>query len=606
MGGKDISLEKASLAPLPRISFRVGVVGHRRDRLEDALLPELSRQLHDLLTTIRKTVSGVHPLQASQLPPVLRMITSLAEGADTLAAEAAISLGFDLQVPLPFSESEYESTFDHPASAAGFRALLKKASSVYRINSDITSPEMGFRFAGETVVNQSDLLLAVWDGKNPHGIGGTGETVTRALDLGLPVLHISSEEPGRLRWLDESGVHEHAVHQLREYLRNLQRFDSEAEDRIDQNATNRTANHRSSWSISEVYLRASFPKAPVRTAYVFTRLIAERRIAFPKAPVKDDPVTEIESPELKPYFLWSDALAVYYGELSRSAGLWIQFSTSFAVLSSLCLVLVEHSTSPLLRAYRKQTLQILSSVEFVSIVIVILIFFSARKFRWHARWLCFRSVAEQIRSLDLLHPLGLALPRLRGFFDQDELSEEEVFSAYLVQSIARQLGLAASSIDQKFLERRFDRMLEAVHLQTNFHKAFSERHETAERLLTMGSMLLFAAAGAIAIIDLLASFGWLGLGMEAPGIAFSSALAVLLPALAALAAGLATQGELKRLAHRSKRMERRLGSIRKRLLTKKRYDLKAIVSAAMEIAEVFLSEVRQWQNLVSAKAPTIG
>jgi hypothetical protein len=89
-------------APLPAVTIRVGVVGHRPNRLGDQVLQPLQAQLAHLLQEIKHIAESLPVLHASQLPPNLLLMSSLAEGTDSMAAEAALNLGYRLEVPLPF------------------------------------------------------------------------------------------------------------------------------------------------------------------------------------------------------------------------------------------------------------------------------------------------------------------------------------------------------------------------------------------------------------------------------------------------------------------------------------------------------------------------
>ena len=53
-------------------------------------------------------------------PPDLRLVSALAEGADRIAAKAALEAGWTLEVVLPFATEEYEQDFDSPESKEAF------------------------------------------------------------------------------------------------------------------------------------------------------------------------------------------------------------------------------------------------------------------------------------------------------------------------------------------------------------------------------------------------------------------------------------------------------------------------------------------------------
>ncbi|MCA1708813.1 MAG: hypothetical protein LC808_38260, partial [Actinobacteria bacterium] len=48
--------------------------------------------------------------------------------------------------------------------------------------------EDAFFAAGRRVVDLSDVVVAVWDGMEAKGKGGTGDVVTYARDNGIPVV----------------------------------------------------------------------------------------------------------------------------------------------------------------------------------------------------------------------------------------------------------------------------------------------------------------------------------------------------------------------------------------------------------------------------------
>lgn len=112
------------------------------------------------------------------------MVVSLAKGADQVCAAIANELGISLRVIIP-SES-YESTFDEEGLAT-YSRLLSVATSVVTLDYD-TPSEGAFLAAGRRVVDESDVLIAVWDGKPAAGRGGTGDVVIYGSTKGKRVL----------------------------------------------------------------------------------------------------------------------------------------------------------------------------------------------------------------------------------------------------------------------------------------------------------------------------------------------------------------------------------------------------------------------------------
>ena len=145
-------------------------------------------------------------------------MSALADGADTIAAKAALGLGYALDAPLPFAEAEYENDFssdavDEHTPLRDFRALVEKARSVLQLpgrrRTTVDTKEQGdlkenraYEAVGLTVLSQADILLAVWDGELSRGRGGTAEMVAEAARAGIPIVLIdaNAKKPIELRW----------------------------------------------------------------------------------------------------------------------------------------------------------------------------------------------------------------------------------------------------------------------------------------------------------------------------------------------------------------------------------------------------------------------
>jgi hypothetical protein len=170
-----MSEQREEIGPQPAghdTPFIFGVSGHRD--LVPADLPELRQQLREIF---RRSISS-RPNAVSQL------LTPLAEGADRIAAEEALSLGIKLIVPMPMIQAEYERDFTSANSLAAFRQLLKSADVQFVITdaaSEWEGDERTQRYAavGDYIARKSHLLILLWDGKENQKIGGTAWVRTR-------------------------------------------------------------------------------------------------------------------------------------------------------------------------------------------------------------------------------------------------------------------------------------------------------------------------------------------------------------------------------------------------------------------------------------------
>lgn len=127
---------------------------------------------------------GLRRILADATPPLIG-VSSLAAGADQLFARLLLQLGGDLTVVLPFVG--YERTFQRPDSRATYRRLLRRASEIETLDCHGSAQEC-FLAAGKRVVDRSDVLVAVWDGRPAQGIGGTGDIVDYARAIGRPTI----------------------------------------------------------------------------------------------------------------------------------------------------------------------------------------------------------------------------------------------------------------------------------------------------------------------------------------------------------------------------------------------------------------------------------
>lgn len=111
-------------------------------------------------------------------------VSSLAAGADQLFAAVILEQGGSLHAIIPCRG--YERTFSKKGSLDHFKLLLRKAHRIETLDHPKPSEE-AFLNAGHSVVDNSDLLIAVWDGEPAVGKGGTADVVDYARSCGTEV-----------------------------------------------------------------------------------------------------------------------------------------------------------------------------------------------------------------------------------------------------------------------------------------------------------------------------------------------------------------------------------------------------------------------------------
>ncbi|HEY0377997.1 MAG TPA: hypothetical protein VGC87_13845 [Pyrinomonadaceae bacterium] len=152
--------------------MRTGVTGHQRLH-EPAGWEWVEREVDRFL---------------SSLSPPLICVTSLAVGADQLFANAVLRRGGALEVILPFPE--YETTFTETRDRREYARLLSRASEVEVLERH-GSDEDAYLASGKRMVDTSELILAVWDGRPAAGRGGTGDIVSYAVRQRKRTVHLN-------------------------------------------------------------------------------------------------------------------------------------------------------------------------------------------------------------------------------------------------------------------------------------------------------------------------------------------------------------------------------------------------------------------------------
>lgn len=150
--------------------MRIGITGHQR--LEDP--------------TAWAWVASVIGDELTRAAPPLVGVTSLAVGADQLFVELVLERGGVIHAVIPFAD--IERTFS-PEDLTVYRKLASQAT--IEILTTPGSDEDGYLAAGHRVVDLSDIVLAVWNGKPAKGKGGTADVVAYAIRQGVPLVRIN-------------------------------------------------------------------------------------------------------------------------------------------------------------------------------------------------------------------------------------------------------------------------------------------------------------------------------------------------------------------------------------------------------------------------------
>lgn len=155
----------------------VGLSGHRHLADSDAV----GRRLTEILVALKSEVSGQ-----------LVGVSSIAIGADTLFARAVLGLAMPWRALLPSPASEFRSDFEEKDWKVA-QELLGQAVEV-EVRATPSCKNEAYLESGMDTVDESDILIAVWNEKPARGTGGTADIVAYARGLKKPLIILNPEK----------------------------------------------------------------------------------------------------------------------------------------------------------------------------------------------------------------------------------------------------------------------------------------------------------------------------------------------------------------------------------------------------------------------------
>lgn len=182
----------ASDAPRP-IVVNVAVTGHRAGALSAQLVRTLRPVVYSVLRQLRSAVLAIQeaePSLCSATEARLLLHTGLATGADQIAAICARSSGYCVHALLPFEPNEYLKDFALGEELESFEQALAAADEIVALPGQRSDLQGAYVLVGESLVRTADVVVAIWDGEQGRGPGGTAHVVELALQSSVPVLHI--------------------------------------------------------------------------------------------------------------------------------------------------------------------------------------------------------------------------------------------------------------------------------------------------------------------------------------------------------------------------------------------------------------------------------
>jgi hypothetical protein len=632
--------------PKPRFALAIGIVGHRLRHWDDAKKgadgrPLQADKLQKIAGDIRLALKAIKSAaiqayrdhgslfddtpDAKQRAPELTLVSTLADGADTIAAKAALDLGYALDVPLPFALADYEKEFSSDAAAGhiplqDFRTLVGKARSVLQLpgqrRTRADTKQQGdlkenraYEAAGLTVLNQADILLAIWDGEGSRGRGGTAEMVAEAARQRIPIIHVDANGEAEPRILGRGGelyVAADAVEDLTpvelemglaKLVEDLVRPPAAVPNKGERRGLiERYAPSLASETVAlERFLGERFrrrnlrPEFPIMLAMSGVR---DRRHTdyWPNAPTELaegylalSPPASDSGPStaniLAEAYGWADVISIRFAQVFRSAVI-----ANFT-LAALTIILAVFS----LTFDQEQKAHFVIAESFF---IVLILFNTMRGWwvGWHRRWFEAREVAERLRTALPLWALGI---RPATFFGQ-----EPTWTGWYARAIVRSQGMRDAGQNPDWLADAHSTLQKVLDDQCSYHVKSAEQMGKLERRIERLGLFLFIATLLLALVF----FGFL---WRCPPthehVVLVTAISASLPALASAIYAIRIIGDFGGSARRSERTLAALELLQK-AAERDAGDLRALRVIARAAAEAMLGDVASWRLATESRA----
>ena len=642
----------------PLLHLDIGITGHRGNHpVFSAHQNEIEKVLAGLLDKIGQLSTALKTEVAPCKIAPIRLHSLLAYGADLMSVKLALARKWNVVAPLPFGLDLNIAVNAQPENVDDITALLtggfandtevaKRVADIRAAASSATLFELAeqdqlvedlFRthvenpgnqqaksafqtliseraaFAARVMIEQSDIVIGIWDGKTQGTIGGTRHTMLAALDLGVPVIWIDAGNPREWRILtspESMTVLEAAP---------VQDMDVQLAALVGsalntQGACWSEINGRERWRPSSSPLLSAYRRIETIFGEPAGRWFKSLRqqyeapadivggsggtmLAKARAlPGVDTRLVDMIAQHVLRPFAWADGVSTYLSDAFRGSMVASFLLSALAIIGGI-------SYMPLMSVDHKWGF---AAFEFALLVAIVAITFFGRKLRWHGRWFETRRVAEYFRHAPILLLLGVSRSVGRWPGGPAAAWPEQ----YALQALGNP-GLPKMVITQNYLRECLILMLEQHMLpQRDYHLAKAKRlkrvHHNLDKLsewlfvaalVSVASYLLIVAGAAASLLpenlphDVAKTFTFLG---------------VLFPTLGGAFAGIRYFGDFERFASISEITATKLDNIAARAAILISAPLEQITyahvsSLAHAIDEVVVTEIENWQAVFGGK-----
>ena len=570
-------------------------------------MPVLRERIRDVLQRIEESGRALRETERdcfAGFTPKLRFVSPIADGADQIAAEVALDLGWDLQAILPFERSAYRASLANEGARERFDHLMERADCLLELPGDPDQSLDAYVMTGRATVAHCDVLIAIWDGLPPRGRGGTGEVVQLALTRGTAIVHVPLSPGGDTRVLwsafdptvvtiadDPAVARPLAREDVDTLLRGLMMPPPDEQER---HFLRRFLGER----LRRIRARIEYPLL-LTAAGVRPFRARDLTSSHADAQTRDEwqryraGCAEVQNIAagidlLETSYSWADRLATHFAQTYRSGHIFNFVLGGFAVCLGLSAFMAPH-----LR-FEEATLELLITLAIILNAVI------ASRQEWHRRWLDYRQLAERLRPMRSLKLLGIAAPDPPG--TQTNPVPRRWIDWY-ASGIWRAMGCPSGCIDKACAARLGKAIADhEVEPQMSYHSRNAKQIKLLDHRLGQIAMMLFAATLIVTIVTIL------GLGIGSDYVNrygnWFTLVSAGFPALGTAVFGIRFQADFGGDALRSLATSNTLRSIEREL--RKDVSLSRAADLAEQAARIMFADLDEWRLVNQQRDLSVG
>ena len=589
--------------------IRIGVTGHRKipDFVIDKIRKAIEYKIYDLYDEKSKNTI----IDVKNTPIALSIITPLAEGADRLVAYEVLKtkeiftgsktsipiIDTRLEAVLPMRKADYLEDFDTAESISEFEELISKSRRPISLKENLFKDEIkngdlsearnqAYLDVGRYVVDNCDVLIALWNGQPAAGKGGTAEIVDYAIKKKRPVLIVSTLNPekdievikgnglnaGSLINLDFFNSYKMNEDSKKRYIENIYNEHFENEPRI---KTSRKSLFRKIQDILEnIFYYRSFSRSESNEV---KKTEEDERKDIEKINIAINSIStetkQLIRDKLIPYYARASSISKKYQRKYLRAGTTVY---TFSALSALLIsvVILNHQFSI-----------IIFPIVFLLLLIVYVIVTIADKKSTRKRWVENRFLAERIRSSIFLVICGTEVSQITIPPYRAEALKVDDWMVIAFDEIWKGLP-SMQGCHENLLENCSEYVrVYWIEDQIRYNNNKSFRSGKKNKFFENAGLTIFFIAVFVALLHSLNPI--INIAED-----ILLAIVIILPAMGAAAGGIRAHREYSRIEKRSRNMVQPLEEFKEALETMD--DTRKFEITLRNIEKLMLDETQDW------------